>query len=474
MDHVEEARGDVVVDDGVHPVAVHRAYQPKVQEKAERGDDGEVPVDLAGDAALDGKGQAGTRLDGRRRDELEQERRLPDDDLPARLVREADLVGRTDALRLALERDEIGDARGERHPAGHPVEEVQVVVAADQLEELELSRQRGLHHEHRLFARADGDARALLDHPLLEDAPGGDEPDAKDLRPCVLLHRAHDRGHLTRASSLCRRSHPGARTLVHLRHAEEPFETFAGPSSAAGAKPRIANAPRVHEPAATCRNSRDDHASNVSPQEITSAQFSSRGHPSASAITVDAPDATHPSSRSTSLSASARRSRTRRRAPHVDRDAEGRALRYRWRARRRRARGPAAASPGGVGQSRSSRAMQPKRNPALVAMLAQTRGARDQRCTRQSSSRSSSLTRATRDGPSLGSRRRLEEVAAPSHACGSSAIVAPRRRAIARPRRRGARRPSVFRRRAMTARRHTRDAARSRGRIPTPRAPRAA
>jgi hypothetical protein len=82
LDHVEQARAEVVVHHRVHPVAVHRTDEAEVQQEAERSDDREAPVDLAGDASLDGERELRTRLDGRRRDELEEERRLPMTTLP--------------------------------------------------------------------------------------------------------------------------------------------------------------------------------------------------------------------------------------------------------------------------------------------------------------------------------------------------------------------------------------------------------
>jgi hypothetical protein len=141
--------------------------------------------------------QLRARLNRRRSHELEEERGLADDDLAARLFGEADLVGGTDPLGLPLEGGEVADARGESDAPGHPVEEVQVVVAADQLEQLELRGEVRLHDEHRLLAGAHGDIGALLDDALLEDAPGSKEADPEDLRSRRRLHGAHDRGHLS-------------------------------------------------------------------------------------------------------------------------------------------------------------------------------------------------------------------------------------------------------------------------------------
>ena len=174
---------------------------PEVEEEAERRDDRERPVDLRGEAALHRERELRARLHRRRRDELEEERRLADDDLAARLLGELHLVGAADLLRRAAERLDVGDARRERDAARHAVEEVQVVVVADELEELE-HRRHGLRrdHEHRLLVRADGHRGALLDDALFDDATALDEADAEDLRPGGDGHRAHDRGHLSRAS----------------------------------------------------------------------------------------------------------------------------------------------------------------------------------------------------------------------------------------------------------------------------------
>ena len=74
----------------------------EVQEEAEGRDDGERPVDLAGETAFDREWQLRSRLHRRRRDELEEERRIADDDLAARFVGEANLVDAAGLLRLAL------------------------------------------------------------------------------------------------------------------------------------------------------------------------------------------------------------------------------------------------------------------------------------------------------------------------------------------------------------------------------------
>jgi len=63
-----------------------------VEEEAERGDDRQRPVDLRGDAAFDRKRELRAGLDRRRRDELEEERRVADDDLASRLFAQLDLV----------------------------------------------------------------------------------------------------------------------------------------------------------------------------------------------------------------------------------------------------------------------------------------------------------------------------------------------------------------------------------------------
>ena len=116
--------------------------------------------------------------------------------------------------------------RRQRDAAGHPVEEVQVVVAADQLEELELRRDVRLHDEHRLLARADGDARALLDDALLEDAPRRDQADAQDLGAGRLLHRPHDGGHLPGAPGWGVRA-PGPGPWFICDMPKAPFSTEA-------------------------------------------------------------------------------------------------------------------------------------------------------------------------------------------------------------------------------------------------------
>ena len=86
----------------------------------------------------------------------------------------------------------------ERDAARHAVEEIQVVLVADELEEPELRRHvLARHDEHALFARADGDVRALLDDALFDDLAALHEADAEHLGAGDLRHRAHHRGHLT-------------------------------------------------------------------------------------------------------------------------------------------------------------------------------------------------------------------------------------------------------------------------------------
>ncbi len=77
-----------------------------------------------------------------------------------------------------------------------------------------------LHDERGLLARPDGDARALLDDALLEDAAGCHETDAQDLGTGRLLHRPHHGRHLAGAAGA-----GGLRTeaLVHLRHSGGAF-----------------------------------------------------------------------------------------------------------------------------------------------------------------------------------------------------------------------------------------------------------
>ena len=114
-----------------------------------------------------------------------------------------DLVGGADALGLPAQGAEIADARRQGDAAGHPVEEVEVVVAADELEELELrGNVRRRHHERRLLALPDHDARALLDDALFDDAARLHEADAQDLGARLLRDRAHDGGHLSGAAGL--------------------------------------------------------------------------------------------------------------------------------------------------------------------------------------------------------------------------------------------------------------------------------
>ena len=125
---------------------------------------------------------------------------LADDDFAARLVGEPDLVGGADTLGLPLEGHEVGDPAGERDAAGHPVEEVQVVVGPISSKSLNCGGTFAWHDEHRLLARPDRHAGALLDDALFEDAAGGHEPDAQDLRAGRLLHGPHHRGHLTRTA----------------------------------------------------------------------------------------------------------------------------------------------------------------------------------------------------------------------------------------------------------------------------------
>jgi len=99
---------------------------------------------------------------------------------------------------VRLERVEVRDAGRERDAARHSVEEVQVIVGADQLEELEHRRDHlRLDDKRRTLVRADIHGRALLDDALFDDATGLNEANAKDLRSCLNRHRAHDRGHLT-------------------------------------------------------------------------------------------------------------------------------------------------------------------------------------------------------------------------------------------------------------------------------------
>src|SRR5690606_34316727 len=117
-------------------------------------DDRRRPVDR--DAPTNARRELRLRLNGRRSDELEEERRLADDDLAARLLAEGDLVGLRGPLRnasgLAAERGEIADARLERDPTAHSVEEVQAVVVSDELEEPEIGRHAlRRKDEHALF-----------------------------------------------------------------------------------------------------------------------------------------------------------------------------------------------------------------------------------------------------------------------------------------------------------------------------------
>ena len=111
-------------------------------------------------------------------DELEEERGLPDDDLAARFFGQPNLVRRPDPFGLALESREIGNAARQSDAPRHAIEKIEVVVPADQLEELELLRQIGLYDERRLFTGPHRHARALLDDALLEDAPPRDKTDA--------------------------------------------------------------------------------------------------------------------------------------------------------------------------------------------------------------------------------------------------------------------------------------------------------
>jgi hypothetical protein len=63
---------------GVHPVRVHRADDPEVNEEAEGGDDREVPVDLAREAPFDRKRELRTPRVSGRRDELEEQGGIPE------------------------------------------------------------------------------------------------------------------------------------------------------------------------------------------------------------------------------------------------------------------------------------------------------------------------------------------------------------------------------------------------------------
>ena len=99
---------------------------------------------------------------------------------------------------MTSERGQIGDARLQRDTTGHAVQEIQVVLVADEFEEAKVRRHAlARHHEHALFAGADGDVRALLDDALFDDFAALNKTNAKDFGAGDLRHRAHHRGHLT-------------------------------------------------------------------------------------------------------------------------------------------------------------------------------------------------------------------------------------------------------------------------------------
>src|SRR4051812_7187758 len=75
-----------VTDDRIRPVRVHRAHEAKVEEKAERGDERQRPVVLPRETSLHGERELRSWLERRTRDELEEERRIADDDLAASFI----------------------------------------------------------------------------------------------------------------------------------------------------------------------------------------------------------------------------------------------------------------------------------------------------------------------------------------------------------------------------------------------------
>ncbi len=195
----ETLKGFVLVVNRVEPIGVHCTDKAEVEKERERRDDREIPVDRVGDSALDREGDLGLRLRRRRRDELEENGRLADDDAAARVFPEADLVHVAVLLRGAPQRRKVGDTRRQREPAGHAVDEVERVIRARELEEREpLGEELGADRERRLLARADGHRAALLDDALLDDASAlGDDANAEHFRAILSLDGSHHGGHLT-------------------------------------------------------------------------------------------------------------------------------------------------------------------------------------------------------------------------------------------------------------------------------------
>jgi len=83
-DHLHEAVGDLLDVGLAGPVDVPQVHHhQEVDQEGNARDGGEEPVHAAGHRAADGRRQLGPRLRRRRRDELEQNRHVAKDDLPA-------------------------------------------------------------------------------------------------------------------------------------------------------------------------------------------------------------------------------------------------------------------------------------------------------------------------------------------------------------------------------------------------------
>src|SRR5512133_2187279 len=90
----------------------------------------------------------------------------------------------------------IGNARWQGYSSRHRINEVQVIVGANEFKQLEVCRHRiGCDNKHALLAWTNGHVRALLDDALFNHAPRLDHADSQHLRSCR-CNGAHDSSHL--------------------------------------------------------------------------------------------------------------------------------------------------------------------------------------------------------------------------------------------------------------------------------------